>query len=296
MKDTGLKDSGVKEPGVVGFGARLVGAVAERGPLCVGVDPHPELLRAWGLHVNATGLQRFALACVDALAGEVAVLKPQSAFFEAHGAAGIAVLEQVLAAARAAGALVLLDVKRGDIGSTMAAYGAAYLADSAPLAADAVTLSPYLGVGSLEPALQAAQRTGRGAFLLARTSNPDGDEVQRAMTPSGRTVAQSVVDAAARRNAGADPLGAVGVVIGATRGSASDVPGLELDGLNGPILAPGLGAQGATVADLPRVFGAAVRHVLPATAREVLGRGPDPAALREAALRVRDEAAALTRS
>lgn len=291
MKDTRLKDTGVS-----GFGARLAAVVAQRGPLCVGIDPHPELLRAWGLESDADGLQRFALACVDALAGEVAVLKPQSAFFEAHGAAGIAVLQRVITTGRAAGALVLLDVKRGDIGSTMAAYAAAYLADGAPLAADAVTLSPYLGVGSLEPALQAAQRTGRGAFLLARTSNPESEPVQRALTPSGRTVAQSVVDAAARRNAGADPLGPVGVVIGATRGSASDVPGLELDELNGPVLAPGVGAQGATVADLPRVFGAAVRHVLPATAREVLRAGPDPAALREAALRVRDEAAAVTRS
>lgn len=277
-----------------GFGARLSTAIAERGPLCVGIDPHPELLGAWGLDLDAAGLQRFALACVDALAGEVAVLKPQSAFFEAHGAPGIAVLQQVVTAGRAAGALVLLDVKRGDIGSTMAAYAAAYLTDGAPLAADAVTLSPYLGVGSLEPALQAAQRTGRGAFLLARTSNPDGDEVQRAVTPSGRTVAQSVVHAAARRNAGADPMGPVGVVIGATPGSATHLAELHLDGLNGPILAPGLGAQGASVADLPRVFGAAVRHVLPATAREVLRCGPDPAALREAALRVRDEAAALT--
>ena len=286
----------MKGTGVSGFGARLCAVVSQRGPLCVGIDPHPELLRAWGLDLDAAGLQRFALACVDALAGEVAVLKPQSAFFEAHGAAGIAVLQQVITTGRAAGALVLLDVKRGDIGSTMAAYAAAYLADGAPLAADAVTLSPYLGVGSLEPALQAAQRTGRGAFLLARTSNPEGEAVQRAVTPSGRTVAQSVVDAAAGRNAGADPLGPVGVIIGATRGSAWDVPGLELDGLNGPVLAPGVGAQGATVADLPRVFGAAVRHVLPATAREVLRCGPHPAALREAALRVRDEAAALTRS
>jgi orotidine-5'-phosphate decarboxylase len=286
----------LKDTGVSGFGARLSAAVTQRGPLCVGIDPHPELLRAWGLDLDAAGLQRFALACVDALAGEVAVLKPQSAFFEAHGAAGIAVLQQVITTGRAAGALVLLDVKRGDIGSTMAAYAAAYLVDGAPLAADAVTLSPYLGVGSLEPALQAAQGSGRGAFLLARTSNPEGKPVQCAVTPSGRTVAQSVVDAAARRNAGADPLGPVGVIIGATRGSAPDVPELELDGLNGPVLAPGVGAQGATVADLPRVFGAAVRHVLPATAREVLRCGPDAAALREAALRVRDEAAALTRS
>jgi orotidine-5'-phosphate decarboxylase len=266
------------------FGARLTTAVSMRGPLCVGIDPHPSLLADWGLPMSAAGLERFAMTCVEALAGEIAVLKPQSAFFETYGSAGIAVLERLLVASRQAGALTLLDVKRGDIGSTMDAYAAAYLAEGAPLAADAVTLSPYLGFGSLDPALELASRTGRGAFVLALTSNKEGASIQRATGGGGASVAQEIADEAAARNAGASPLGPVGLVIGATVGRLE----LDLSRLNGPILAPGFGAQGATVADLRAVFGESLRHVLPSSSREILRHGPDPAALRDAALRVRD--------
>ena len=269
------------------FGARLTTAVSLRGPLCVGVDPHPALLEQWGLPATADGLEPFAMTCVEGLAGDIAVLKPQSAFFETYGSAGIAVLERFIAAARAAGALVLLDVKRGDIGSTMAAYAAAYLAEGAPLAADAVTLSPYLGFGSLDPALEIAERTGRGVFVLALTSNKEGATVQRATMAGGRSVAQEIVDEAAARNAGASPIGSVGLVIGATVGRTE----LDLSQLNGAILAPGFGAQGGTVADLRTVFGASLRHVLPSSSREILRQGPDVTALRDAALRVRDSLA-----
>jgi orotidine-5'-phosphate decarboxylase len=269
------------------FGARVTTAVSLRGPLCVGIDPHPGLLEAWGLPVSADGLARFADICVEALAADIAVLKPQSAFFEAFGSAGIAVLERTIVSARAAGALVLLDVKRGDIGSTMAAYAAAYLADGAPLAADAITVSPYLGFGSLEPALEVAERTGRGVFVLALTSNKEGAAVQRASGAAGRSVAQEIVDEAAARNAGVSPLGPVGLVIGATVGRTE----LDLAELNGTILAPGFGAQGGTLADLRTVFGSSLRHVLPSSSREILGHGPDVAALRDAALRVRDSLA-----
>jgi orotidine-5'-phosphate decarboxylase len=270
------------------FGARLAAATSELGQLCVGIDPHPGLVESWGLPAGPAGLERFALTCVEAFAGQVAVVKPQSAFFEAHGSRGIAVLERVIAETRSAGTLVLLDVKRGDVGSTMAAYAAAYLADGAPLAADAVTLSPYLGFGSLEPALAAAESTGRGVFVLARTSNPEGACAQRAVADQGRSVAQAVLDAAAERNAGASPMGGVGVVVGATVAEAE----LDLSRLNGPVLAPGFGAQGATVADVVRVFGAVRDRVLPASARDVLRHGPDAGTLRAAALRIRDELSA----
>ncbi|HEV2780324.1 MAG TPA: orotidine-5'-phosphate decarboxylase [Actinophytocola sp.] len=269
------------------FGARVTTAVSLRGPLCVGIDPHPSLLEAWGLPVDAAGLERFAMTCVEALAPEIAVVKPQSAFFEAFGSAGVAVLERVIAESRAAGALVLVDAKRGDIGSTMAAYARAYLGEGSPLAGDAVTLSPYLGFGSLEPALELAGRTGRGVFVLALTSNPEGAEVQRATAADGRSTAQVIVDQAAARNAGASPLGSVGLVIGATIGAA----GVDLSKLRGTILAPGFGAQGGTVADLSRVFGDSLRHVLPSTSRDVLRHGPDVSALRSAALKVRDSLA-----
>ncbi|OLF13729.1 orotidine 5'-phosphate decarboxylase [Actinophytocola xinjiangensis] len=268
------------------FGARLTTAVSLRGPLCVGVDPHPALLADWGLPATAAGLERFAMTCVEAMAGEIAVLKPQSAFFEAYGSAGVAVLERLIAAARQAGALVLLDVKRGDIGSTMAAYAQAYLAEGSPLAADAVTVSPYLGFGSLDPVIELAQQTGRGLFVLAMTSNPEGAAVQRAVSGE-RTVAQTIVDEAAARNAGRSPLGPVGLVIGATVGRT----GLDLSAHNGAILAPGLGAQGGTLADLRAVFGENLRFVLPSSSREVLRHGPDVATLRGAALRARDAVA-----
>ena len=260
-----------------------------RGPLCAGIDPHPSLLREWGLGDDVGGLERFALSAVEALAPEVALLKPQSAFFERYGARGVAVLERVLVAAREAGALVLLDVKRGDIGSTMAGYAAAYLSDGAPLAADAITVSPYLGVGALDPAFELASRTGRGVFVVALSSNPEGADVQGALTSTGSTVAQSVVDAVAARNADRHPVGDVGVVVGATTPAGA----LRLETLNGPILAPGIGAQGAGLADMPRLFGAAARYVVAATSRDLLRHGPRPASLRHAARRTADEAAAL---
>jgi orotidine-5'-phosphate decarboxylase len=264
----------VREP----YGARLAAAVAERGPLCVGIDPHPGLLRAWGLEPDVAGLERCARGMVEALGGTVAVLKPQSAFFEAYGSAGVAVLERTLADIAGAGALSLLDVKRGDIGSTMDAYAAAYLTDGSPLAADAVTLSPYLGFGSLDGAIAVAQAHGRGVYVLALTSNPEGPQVQHATAGDGRTVGQTVVDEAARRNAGTRP-GDVGVVVGATIGRT----GTSFDALNGSILAPGLGAQGGTAAGLADVFGTALPLVLPTTSREVMVAGPDAGRLRAAA-------------
>jgi orotidine-5'-phosphate decarboxylase len=262
----------------VTFGKRLDTALDERGSLCVGIDPHAALLDAWGLADDADGLARFAEICVAAFADRAAVVKPQSAFFERFGAAGVAVLERTVAAARDAGALLLLDVKRGDIGSTMSAYAEAYLMPSAPLAVDAVTVSPYLGVGSLQPVFELVDAHGGGAFVLAATSNPEAPELQHARTPGGRTVAQTVVDAMAARNAGADPLGSFGVVVGATVAPGT----VDVSALNGPVLAPGVGAQGGTAEDVRRVFGAALPNVLPAVSREVLRHGPDVAALRAA--------------
>ena len=263
------------------FGERLDRAVAAHGPLCVGVDPHPGSLAQWGLTDDVDGLARFVDVAVEALAGHVAVVKPQSAFFERHGSAGVAVLEGLLAALAAGSTLSLLDVKRGDIGSTMDGYADAYLAVGAPLGADAVTLSPYLGFGSLAPALDAAAAAGRGVFVLARTSNPEGAQVQLASV-GGRTVAQSMVDGAAARNAGVP--GGVGVVVGATADH-----GLDLSALDGPVLAPGLGAQGASSADVAARFRGTRGLVLPTASRSVLGTGPDPAAVRAAAHRLRDE-------
>ncbi|MCZ4118441.1 orotidine-5'-phosphate decarboxylase [Streptomyces sp. H39-S7] len=267
------------------FGARLRHAMDTRGQLCVGIDPHAALLTSWGLNDDVAGLERFTRTVVDALADRVAVLKPQSAFFERFGSKGIAVLERAVADARAAGALVLMDAKRGDIGSTMAAYAATFLDKDSPLFSDAVTVSPYLGFGSLRPALDAARISGAGVFVLALTSNPEGAEVQRATAANGRSLAQVMLDHIAAENAGERPLGSVGAVVGATLSEA----GADLD-INGPLLAPGIGAQGATPAGLPGLFGSAVvGNVLPSVSRDVLRHGPDAAGLRDAAARFADE-------
>jgi orotidine-5'-phosphate decarboxylase len=260
---------------VTGYGERLADLVAARGPLCAGIDPHPSLLTQWGLSVDARGLERCARTMVDALGDLVPVFKPQSAFFELHGSAGIAVLERVLAEVRAAGAISLLDVKRGDIGSTMDAYAAAYLSEGAPLAADAITVSPYLGYGSLAGTIELAEQEGRGVYVLALTSNPEGRQVQHARTDGGRRVAEEIVDAAAAANAGT-AYGNVGLVVGATIGAT----GIDLSQVHGSLLAPGIGAQGAGAAELGEVFGKALGYVLPSASRELLGAGPDPAQIR----------------
>jgi orotidine-5'-phosphate decarboxylase len=266
------------------FGERLHRNVTGRGPLCIGIDPHPALLERWGLADDAAGLERFARTVVDALADRVAVVKPQSAFFERFGSRGIHVLESTIRQSRESGAIVLLDVKRGDIGSTMAAYASAYLDPASPLCADAITVSPYLGVGSLQPAFDLAAAHGGGVFVLALTSNPEGAAVQHAVVAGGRTVAQTVIDEISQVNAGAEPLGNLGLVVGATIGDT----GHDLSRVNGPLLAPGLGAQGATPAGLRTVFGASLPNVLPSYSREVLDAGPAVAGLRAAAQRVAD--------
>ena len=280
--------------GAQGFGARLSAAIASRGPLCVGIDPHPELMRDWGLPVTADGLARFCDVCVRAYGG-FAVVKHQVAFFEVFGSAGFAVLERTTAALRSTGVLVLADAKRGDIGSTMAAYAQAW-AGAGPLAADAVTASPYLGFGSLAPLLEVAAEHGRGVFVLAATSNPEGAAIQGAVA-NGLTVAQSVVDAAGRVNRATrrdvvdgDPaaLGAVGVVIGATLATVPDV-----SALGGPVLVPGVGAQGGRPDALAGLGGARPGQLLPAVSREILRAGPNPDAVRAAAERLRDAVAYL---
>jgi orotidine-5'-phosphate decarboxylase len=283
-----------------GFGDRLSRAMAQRGPLCLGIDPHPGLLRAWGLEVGPDGLARFSDICVAAFEG-FAIVKPQVAFFEAYGSAGFAVLERTIAALREGGVLVLADAKRGDIGSTMAAYAEAWAGDS-PLAADAVTASPYLGFGSLQPLLDMAHERGRGVFVLAATSNPEGASVQRAVPggqAAGPTVAQSIVDAAAavneKRRLGTvgqggqeGAVGSVGVVVGAT---LTDPP--DVSELHGAVLVPGVGAQGGRPEALAGLGGAVPGQLLPAVSREVLQAGPDLPSLRGAAERMRDAVAYL---
>ena len=264
------------------FGERLTTAVDERGPLCAGIDPHASLLAEWGLEDSVAGLETFAFTAVEGLAPHVSVIKPQSAFYERFGSRGVAVLERVIAESRALGALVLLDVKRGDIGSTSQAYADAYLDPASPLASDAITVSPYLGFGSLDPFVDTARRFDAGLFVLGLTSNKEGPEVQSATVDTGETVAGRMFDHLRRLNDGATPLGSFGAVVGATIGDAVE----SLD-FNGPILAPGFGEQGGTPADVRRIFGS--RTVLPSSSRGLLRAGPSVDALRDVALRTNDD-------
>lgn len=263
------------------FGARVAASIAEYGNLCVGIDPHPGLLDAWALPRSAAGLREFGLRTVEAAAGAVGAVKPQVAFFEAFGSAGFAALEEVLAAARAAGLLVIADAKRGDIGSTMAGYTQAWLSSGSPLESDAVTLSPYLGPDSLREALTAAIRADKGAFVLAATSNPEAFPVQSARTvdvasADDQTVADRVARDVGWANSSAafeGPLGPIGLVIGATVDRTA--VGLSDAALErAPILAPGFGAQGVTAGELPAVFGRFAGQVLANESRSILSAGP----------------------
>lgn len=266
------------------FGSRFEAARQAYGPLCVGIDPHASVLETWGLDDSFAGLEKFAETCVEAFAGHVGFVKPQSAFFERFGSRGVQVLEWLLQQFRHTGTLTILDVKRGDIGSTATAYAQAYLDDDAPMAADAVTVSPYLGFGSLEPFFAEAERNDAGVFVLALTSNPEGPEFQHAHVADGRTVAGSVLDQLRGLNAGASPIGSFGAVVGATIGGTTE----NLD-INGPLLVPGFGAQGGTTSDIDRLFSGVRDAVLASSSRGVLNAGPDADSLRVAATQVNAE-------
>jgi orotidine-5'-phosphate decarboxylase len=256
------------------FGAKLDSAIQQWGPLCVGIDPHPELLARWGLTDTAESLVAFSDAVLEASTRSVAAVKPNAAFFERHGARGVAALEHTLGRARELGILTILDVKRGDIGATMEGYADAYLAEGVPLEADAITVSPYLGFGSLKPAFELAEHTGKGVFVLALTSNPEGASVQHATDTNGVSVARAIAEGAAELNAGATPMGSVGLVVGATVGDAVRRLGIDLGAVNGPLLSPGVGAQGASPAEVAQVFGPARSRVLVSQSRGILMAGP----------------------
>ena len=267
------------------FATRVAAGVEACGPLCAGIDPSAALLADWGLPDDPRGLREFGLRCVESLGGVVSVLKPQVAFFERHGSAGLAALESVLAEARAAGFVVIADAKRADIGSTMEAYASAWLGADSPLAADAVTAVPYLGLGALEPLFDRAATERRGVLVVVRSSNPEGRPLQQARLGdhTGRSVEDALLeDIAGRNRRGHLPPGTIGAVVGATLEPSA----FPLGGLGGVILAPGVGAQGAGASEVAALFGECPRgSVLASASRSILGAGPDPAALASAASR-----------
>lgn len=262
------------------FGPRLHEAFVSRGPLCVGIDPHPFLLADWSLPDSGVGLKDFGLRVVEAAAGRVAMVKPQVAFFERHGSEGYVALEAVLAAARDAGLLVIADVKRGDVGTSLDAYAQAWLTPGGSLEADAMTVSAYQGVGSLAGAVTLAKQHGKGLFVLAATSNPEAVTVQTALSASVNGKAVSVAagivnDVIALNSSGDSRYGSFGVVLGAN--TSMDAYGISIDALSSapstPILAPGFGHQGAKFSEIPTLYGVN-SSVIVAASRSVLSAGP----------------------
>lgn len=264
-----------------GFAGRLSGVIAAKGRLCVGIDPHASVLDAWGLPDSAHGARELGLRVVDAVAGHAGVVKPQVAFFERHGSAGYAALEVVLSAARMAGLLVIADGKRGDVGSTVDAYGEAWLTPGSPLEAHAMTAVAYQGLGSLDGVIARAESAGKGVFVLAATSNPEAGQTQRAVRDDGRNVGAGVLHDVRVRTSPA-----LGVVIGATvRLAEAGIDAADLVGV--PVLAPGFGVQGAQLARIDELFGPAAPNTLANVSRSVLGAGE--AGLGEALRRSREE-------
>ncbi|PZF10831.1 orotidine-5'-phosphate decarboxylase [Curtobacterium sp. MCLR17_034] len=285
--------------GPASFGDRLASAMGERSPLCVGIDPHAATLAAWGLARDEQGLTAFGATLVDAAAGRAAIVKPQVAFFEAAGVAGYRALDATIRRARDAGLLIVADVKRGDIGTTGDDYALAWLDRDGPFAADAMTVSPYLGYGSLRSTIDVARRNGAGVFVLAATSNPEARVLQTAVLAegprTGRTVAAGIVLDVAddNRSVGDQALGDVGLVLGATL--HLDDFGIDADAIGtAPVLAPGFGAQGARIEDLRALYGARAEQVLVSESRGLLTGGPDGVAalVTERADRIRTALAA----
>ncbi len=263
----------------VSFGAKLQGAFSEKGQLCVGIDPHPELLEAWGHGDDIAGLEVFSRNLLELCIDQVGIIKPQVAFFERFGAKGLAVLEDLCNTAVETNLVVILDAKRGDIDSTMRAYFDAWLGKDAPFQCDALTVSPFLGFESLMPTLASCLDRGKGLFVLAATSNSGSSQIQKA-TSSGVSVARSIWDQLDENNAvTAGPkssLGSFGAVIGATLNLQAF--GLEevfsgVSGLATPILAPGFGAQGAKLSESRSIFGAASGRVVHTVSRSVCDSG-----------------------
>ena len=276
---------------VVSFADRFAAARRAAGPLVLGADPHAEVLTGWGLTDDPDGLERFTDIVIAAAAGTVGLLKPQSAFYERHGWRGIRALSRLVAEARSAGLLVILDIKRGDVGSTSDAYAEAYLGQDAPVRADAVTVHPYLGLAALGAFTRRAQASGGCVLVVVRSSNPEGRAVQSAAAGRGLTVDQAVLAGIGELNARLAPggLGPVGAVVG----PAAVDPPLDLAAAGGLLLAPGIGAQGATAAHVAATFAACPDRVMPSASRSLLAAGPDTGALGEAASRLNEELSAL---
>lgn len=231
------------------FADRLIAATRTHGPLCVGIDPHAGRIPDLFGGDTPEGLEKWGLAVVNAARGKAGIIKPQVGLFERHGWQGMKALSVVAAAAKEDGMVVLMDAKRGDIGSTAEGYAAAYLADNAPFACDALTVNPYMGLDTLEPHVRAAEASGKGVIVLARTSNPGSSDYQ-ARDLEGAPLFARVVESLApmiTRLQGASGWSGLMLVTGAT--GPDEAKTLRALAPKALFLVPGYGAQGAGASD-----------------------------------------------
>jgi len=271
------------------FGTRLRARIGEHGPLCVGIDPSRSILAECGLPDSAQGALEFGQRLLKAGEYQLAIVKPQAAYFERFGSAGVRALETLTAEARAKEVLVLLDAKRGDIDTSAEAYAEGFFSPASPLRVDALTLSPYLGLGALERAITYAARGGGGVFVVVRSSNPEGEALQTAHRADGRSVARALCEeiTALNRRLGAESPGPVGAVVGATCADATATVAALPDSF---VLAPGVGAQGASFEDVRTRMSGARGRVLPSVSRGVLAGGTDLSDLRTTIRVLREQA------
>jgi orotidine-5'-phosphate decarboxylase len=268
------------------FAARFETVRARFGPLAWGIDPSLEVLGRWGMTDTPDGLDRFADIVLETASGSIGIVKLQSAFFERHGWRGFRTLQRLVADARGSGLLVIVDAKRGDVGTTNDAYAQAFLGPDAPLGADALTVHPYLGLEAMDAFVDRAFRSGSCLLVVTRSSNPEGRPIQSARLSSGPSTEASLsVEAALLAGIGAlnarltpGAIGPVGAVIGPTHIE----PSLDLRAPSCLYLAPGVGAQGATPLDVAEVFADCPDRVIPSASRSLLQAGPDRHRLRDA--------------
>jgi len=254
------------------FASHLLQRIRAYSPLCVGIDPSASLLKMCGLPDSPEGALSFGLRVLQSVNFQLSIIKPQSAFFERFGSSGMQALEELVRQARAREVLVLLDGKRGDIDSTAAAYAEGYFSKTTSLRVDAVTTHAYLGLGALKPLINVALENDGGVFVVVRSSNPEGVELQMARMIDGTTVAQQLAAQITQlnRKAHSTSLGPIGAVVGATCEDADDIAGAMPASF---ILAPGVGAQGATMRDVKARMPSARGRVLPSVSRGILANG-----------------------
>ncbi|WP_273755165.1 orotidine-5'-phosphate decarboxylase [Bartonella sp. MM73XJBT.G] len=252
------------------------------GPLCVGFDPSHKVLQAWNLSCDYKGLKDFCDILLTAVVGKVGIIKPQAAFFELYGVEGLQILKELIENAQKQGLLVLVDTKRGDIGSTAEAYGKAWLGADSPFKADAITVNPFLGFDALIPLIKIAEETKTAVFMVVQSSNPEGKQIRNARI-GDQTVsvhlAQNIVDYNSQSSSQYRHIGPIGAVIGATLGCDAKETIEQLE--NSLFLVPGIGAQGGTITQLTQQFPQRLwQNIIPSISRSITEAGRKSADLK----------------